>query len=89
MKINNGCKGCNKYWYDSELARLHPEMAGREGQCSKCKRCLLCCGDERIEYTCAWRFLQKDFFAQIRSGDAYERYHANTKILRGHRGKYE
>ena len=74
MKIIDGCTGCNRKWGEGE------------GQCSRCKRCLSCCGHESVEGSCAAKFQSKcnaDPTFAIRSRAAYDRWVSNVNIL-GH-----
>lgn len=84
MKLSEGCKGCNKYWYDHDLAKTCPaDMRGTEGECSRCHRCLSCCGDEKVQFSCAWRI--KGRVLNSRQLAAQKRYESNRLVLSGYR----
>lgn len=51
LPIAEGCKGCGGRWRSSTFS---------EGQCTRCKRCLNCCGDKTVQFSCAWRY-ERDF----------------------------
>ena len=42
MLLKNGCPGCEKEW----------NAPYAEGQCSRCKRCLQCCGKVKVALSC-------------------------------------
>lgn len=74
MILAEGCPGCNRRW------------GTKEGQCSRCKRCLSCCDDKEVQYSCAYQFTEKtarDPRHASRSNKAYERWASNHRIL-GH-----
>lgn len=81
--IKDGCKGCGGLWGDRHFY---------EGQCLRCKRCLNCCGDKSVKYSCAWKY-ERDYggdrfraYAHAqRSRAAYDRYISNPAILPTHR----
>lgn len=76
VKLKDGCPGCSRLWRDP----------GAEGQCSRCKRCLYCCGREFVAYSCARKSASRsatDPASDGRSARAYERWAANPAIL-GH-----
>jgi hypothetical protein len=67
MKLKDGCPGCNRRW-DAPRA---------EGQCSTCKRCLVCHEDADIPYTCAYKRRMRaarDPGYKHRSAIAYDRW---------------
>jgi hypothetical protein len=51
------------------------------GQCSRCHRCLDCCGNENIAGSCIDKYMRKDPRARKRSDDAYDRWQTNPAIL--------
>lgn len=51
IKVHEGCKGCGGIWRSRDF---------HEGQCSKCKRCLDCCGSKRVKFSCAWNY-ERDY----------------------------
>lgn len=72
IALKDGCPGCGHPW------------GTKEGQCSRCKRCLQCCGSERVPYSCEDRHAKAR--ARVpdhdrRSQRAYEAFHRNPKIL--------
>lgn len=69
LSLRVGCTGCQRRWGEGE------------GQCSRCRRCLYCCGVEAIRYTCAWRAARKTPDQQRRSAEAYERWAVDVRIL--------
>jgi hypothetical protein len=69
LSLRSGCTGCQRLWGEGE------------GQCSRCQRCLFCCGVEAIRHTCAWRAARKTPDQQLRSAKAYERWAADVRIL--------
>jgi hypothetical protein len=69
LSLRVGCTGCQRRWGEGE------------GQCSRCRRCLHCCGVEAIRYTCAWRAAQKTPDQQLRSAKAYERWATDVRVL--------
>jgi hypothetical protein len=69
LSLRVGCTSCQRRWGEGD------------GQCSRCRRCLFCCGVEAIRYTCAWRFARKTPDQQLRSAKAYERWAADVRIL--------
>lgn len=72
MKLTDGCPGCNRLWGQGE------------GQCSKCKRCLWCCGRESVPFSCEARHARQERLKPghyERSQRAYEAYHRNEQIL--------
>lgn len=71
MKLKDGCPGCNRRW-DAPRA---------EGQCSRCKRCLECCGHANIPYTCAWKWDRMSPHSQYLSRKSYDRWINNPNIL--------
>lgn len=42
-KLKDGCPGCDQLW----------RAQYAEGQCTRCKRCLSCCGKEKVRFSCA------------------------------------
>lgn len=76
IKLADGCPGCGTRW----------DEPGAEGQCSRCKRCLECCGREAVPYSCGFKFARRtarDRGYPARSKAAYDRWEGNVKIL-GH-----
>ncbi len=71
MKLKDGCPGCNRKWGEGE------------GQCSRCRRCLECCGKEKAAFSCAANWERKSDAQKARSRKAYERWQENPNIL-GH-----
>jgi hypothetical protein len=69
LSLRTGCTGCRRLWGEGE------------GQCSRCRRCLACCGADDVPYTCAWRWARKDAGQRARSEAAYERWQANPAVL--------
>jgi hypothetical protein len=72
IALKLGCPGCGYPW------------GAKEGQCSRCKRCLQCCGLERVEFSCADRYAKRsrlDPGYAARSERAYNAFHRNPKIL--------
>jgi hypothetical protein len=49
MKLRDGCPGCRRFW-------------GRdsEGQCSRCHRCLACCGKLSVPFSCGSGYINKE-----------------------------
>ena len=83
VTIEKGCKGCNRYWFETEPENCPPEQHNKEGMCCRCKRCHACCGDRTIPYTCAWKASFKTPEQKWRSQRAYDRWLENPAIL-GH-----
>jgi len=76
MNLHEGCTACKRGWKDTNMF---------EGQCSRCKRCLECCGDPNIRYTCAWKNAQMSPSRRRASQKAYERWETNPNILSSNR----
>lgn len=82
VALKDGCTGCGQLW-DGTPA---PGRSIWEGQCSRCKRCLECCGRKGIEYSCAWKFERRaaqDPGYASRSARGYENWQNNVNVL-GH-----
>ena len=73
MLLKNGCPGCEKEW----------NAPYAEGQCSRCKRCLQCCGKVKVALSCSAKHAAKTAPQQARSKAAYDRWESNVAIL-GH-----
>jgi len=71
MTLKEGCPGCGRKWGEGE------------GQCSRCKRCLECCGHENVEHSCAAKWVKKNPDQRARSTAAYERWANNVNVLGG------
>jgi hypothetical protein len=69
IALKDGCPGCGHPW------------GTKEGQCSRCKRCLSCCDKERVPYSCGWKFARKSLAQQVMSAAAYERWINNPRML--------
>lgn len=71
MTLETGCTACQREW-DAPKA---------EGQCSRCRRCLECCGRPKVRFSCTAKSLGKTTEQRARSDAAYQRYVANDAIL--------
>ena len=72
IALKDGCPGCGHPW------------GTKEGQCSKCKRCLQCCGLERVPFSCDDRYARRvarDPGYEARRKRAYDSFHRNPKVL--------
>jgi hypothetical protein len=77
MTLKEGCPGCQNRWDGYQ-----------EGQCSRCRRCLVCCGRAKVPFSCTSRLRTKKARMgqnwqahQTRSEAAYNRFITNTNIL--------
>jgi predicted aldo/keto reductase-like oxidoreductase len=73
MYLKEGCTSCGRLWKEPDA----------EGQCSRCRRCLACCGKENVRYTCAWRYSRMTPQQLHKSKVAYERWENHVNVL-GH-----
>lgn len=67
------CAGCRQNFKDPHA----------EGQCSRCKRCLNCCGRESVAKSCAAKYAALNPGQRHRSDRAFERWQNNPNVL-GH-----
>jgi hypothetical protein len=78
VRLADGCPGCGQLWRDP----------GAEGQCSRCRRCLSCCGKAAVLYSCDARHLAREAASPgylARSAAAYERWANNPSVLGSNR----
>lgn len=76
MKIKDGCKGCDRRW----------DAPRSEGECSRCHRCLMCCSDDEVPYSCVWKANRRERERpgyRRRSDIAYSRYEAAGGVFGG------